>query len=416
MKKLLSLFIALITGITFSAKLYAQEEEPSYGIKFSGFVKSDFFFDSRQTVTAREGHLLLYPANEKLDAAGEDINAQPSFNFLSIQTRLSGNITGPDAFGARTSGKIEGAFFGHTNSDINGFRLRHAFLKLNWEKTELLMGQTWHLMFNAECFPGTVSFNTGVPFHFFSRNPQIRLSHNIGSLKLTGAFAAQRDFSSPGGSQTLRNSAIPEVMGRLLYTSSNEKFMMGLGMSYKNVVPRLQTDSLFKTNQKVDGIIAQGFIKMVTSPLTFKFQGTYAENGYDGLMIGGFAVKQSSDPDPVRDYQEYTTLNNMSIWTDIHTNGKKLQFGLFAGYSQNIGADDEIENLGQISRYSRGSTIASLYRISPRIVFNSNKTRFALEFERTGAAYGKSFDNKGVPQDTKMVANNRILLGAFYFF
>ncbi|MFW5645440.1 MAG: hypothetical protein ACOCZL_05965, partial [Bacteroidota bacterium] len=379
-------------------------------------VKNDFFFDSRQTVTAREGHLLLYPANEQPDKAGEDINAQPSFNFLSIQTRLSGNISGPDAFGAKTSGKIEGAFFGHTNSDINGFRLRHAFMKLSWEKTELLTGQTWHLMFNAECFPGTVSFNTGVPFHFFSRNPQIRLSHNIGSLKLTGAFAAQRDFSCPGGSQMLRNSAVPEIMGRLLYRSSDKKFTAGLGMSYKNVVPRLQTDSLFKTRQKVDGIIAQGFIKMITIPLTFKFQGTYAENGYDGLMIGGFAVKRSSDPDPVRDYQEYTTMNNMSAWTDVHTNGKNFQFGLFAGYSQNLGANGEIENLNQISRYTRGSNIASLYRISPRIILNSNKTRFALELERTGAAYGDSFDKLGVPQNTKMVVNNRILLGAYYFF
>ncbi|MFW5821470.1 MAG: hypothetical protein ACOCWA_09275, partial [Bacteroidota bacterium] len=265
MRKLLLLFIAVLSGITFSTNTNAQEKEPSYGIKFSGFVKNDFFFDSRQTVTAREGHLLLYPANEKLDRAGEDINAQPSFNFLSIQTRLTGNITGPDAFGAKTSGKIEGAFFGHSNSDINGFRLRHAFLKLNWDKTELLMGQTWHLMFNAECYPGTVSFNTGVPFHFFSRNPQIRMSHSIGVLKITAAAAAQRDFSSPGGSQTLRNSAMPELMTRALFTSVNEKFMMGLGMSYKKVVPRLQTDSLFRTNQSVSGIIAQGFVKMTTS-------------------------------------------------------------------------------------------------------------------------------------------------------
>ncbi len=415
MKRHIFLLIAIAAGGIFTTNLHAQQAKPAYGVTFSGFVKNDFFFDSRQTITAREGHLLLYPANEKPDRAGEDINANPSFNFLAIQTRLAGNISGPDAFGAKTSGKIEGAFFGHTNSDINGFRLRHAFLKLNWEKTELLMGQSWHLMFNPECFPGTVSFNTGVPFHFFSRNPQIKLTHSLGPLKIAAALAAQRDFSSPGGSQSLRNSSMPEIMSRITY-SVGQNFLAGIGVSYKQLVPRLHTDSLFRTNQKVSGMVAQGFFKIVTSPATIKFQGTYASNAFDGLMLGGFAVKTSSNPDPVRDYHEYTTLNNLSFWGDILTNGEKVQFGIFAGYSQNLGAEDEIKDLSQISRYSRGADIANLYRISPRVILNSNKTRFALEYERTGAAYGSSFNSKAVPQNTKMIVNNRILMSAYYFF
>jgi hypothetical protein len=415
MKQRLTLLGIVLLLITSGSKTYAQEEEPSYGIKFSGFVKSDFFYDSRQTVAAREGHFLLYPATVKEDLAGSDINAQPSFNFLAIQTRLTGNITGPDAFGAKTSGKIEGAFFGHTNLDVNAFRLRHAFLKLNWESTELLLGQTWHMMFNTECFPGTVSFNTGVPFHFFSRNPQIRLTQSLGGLKISGALAAQRDFASPGGSTVLRNSSMPEAMARISYSADN-KFFIGAGAGYKEVVPRLQTDSLYKTNQSVGGMLAQGFMKIVTSPVTFKVQGTYAENGFDGLMLGGYAIKTSSNPDPVHDYQEYTTLNTGSLWGEIHTNGKKFQVGIFAGYSKALGAEENIQDLSQISMYSRGSNIASLYRISPRVILNSNKTRFALEFERTGAEYGSSFDARGVPQNTTMVVNNRILFAGYYFF
>jgi hypothetical protein len=157
MKK--SLFLVLFSVIL-TATSIAQDNN-SFGIRFSVFVKTDIFWDSRQTVAAREGHFLLYPQNEKLDANDEDINAKANFNMLSIQTRLRGTITGPDALGAKTSGVIEGAFFGHTSGDINGFRLRHAFVKLNWTRTELLVGQYWHPAFVTYCFPGVVSFNTG---------------------------------------------------------------------------------------------------------------------------------------------------------------------------------------------------------------------------------------------------------------
>ena len=410
MKK--SILLLLLTGFVFNIIAQAQEEEPKYGITFTGFVKNDFIFDTRQTVSAREGHFLLYPANVKEDPAGDDINARSSFNYLSIQTRLTGTITGPDAFGAKTSGKIEGAFFGHANSDINGFRLRHAYIKLNWTNTEVILGQYWHLMFVTGCFPGTVSFNTGVPFQYFSRNPQIRISHKVGALTLTGAVATQRDFASPGGSDVLRNALLPDLQGQMSYSSDN--LLLGVGAGYKQLLPHLETDSAYKTDESIGGFTAQSFVKYVTNPVTIKIEGAYAQNGYDGLFIGGFAVKSITDS--LRDYREYTTINTLSLWTDIHTNGKNFQFGIFAGYSKNLGSMDEIDDLSRIVTYTRGSNIAAIYRVSPRFIVNSGKTRFALELEHTGADYSKSYDNKGVPKHGDWVTNNRVLVAAYYFF
>ncbi len=86
----------------------------------TGTTAREFFWDTRQVTTAREGHFLLWPSPIVLDANGVDLNASPSFNFLAVQSRLSGKITGPDAFGAKTSGMIEGAFFGQSAGDING--------------------------------------------------------------------------------------------------------------------------------------------------------------------------------------------------------------------------------------------------------------------------------------------------------
>ena len=167
------LLLVLISN-TFSS---AQEvKDKKFGISLNGFIKMDYMADSRQNVTAREGHFLLFPYAESLDENGDDINASSNFNALAIQTRLTGNITGPDFFKMKTKGVIEGAFFGHSNSDVNGFRLRHAFFTLSNEKIEILMGQYWHPMFVTACYPKTYSFNTGVPFQPFSRNPQIRLS------------------------------------------------------------------------------------------------------------------------------------------------------------------------------------------------------------------------------------------------
>ena len=92
-------------------------------------------------VAAREGHFLLWPSAENLDINGDDINAKANFNMLAIQSRLSMALFGPDALGAKTSGLIEGDFFAQLNDNINLFRLRHAFVKLNWTHIEVLAGQ-----------------------------------------------------------------------------------------------------------------------------------------------------------------------------------------------------------------------------------------------------------------------------------
>ncbi|MFP4527949.1 MAG: hypothetical protein ACLFQX_05315, partial [Candidatus Kapaibacterium sp.] len=146
-------FVFLLSATGLSA-----QSLDDFGIKFSGFVKTDAIFDSRGNTSIREGHFLLYPLPEQLDPNGDDINEHSQFSIFSIQSRLAGTITGPDVLGAKSSGRIEGAFFGSTDATINTFRLRHAFVKLDWENTTFLAGQTWNIMFVEQCFPGVVSF------------------------------------------------------------------------------------------------------------------------------------------------------------------------------------------------------------------------------------------------------------------
>jgi hypothetical protein len=389
----------------------AQQEQPAYGITFSGFVKTDVMYDSRQTESLREGHFLLYPSAPDYDIYGKDANEKPNFNILSIQTRLQGKITGPDALGAKTSGLMEGEFFGTSNSDVSGFRIRHAYMKMDWETSSLLMGQFWHPMFVAEMFPGVVSFNTGVPFQPFSRNPQIRFSHSIDKVKLIVTALSQRDFQSdgPGGlsSSYLRNSVVPNLHAQAQYSGDGN--ILGFGFDYKVLTPRLKTTKNVVANATISSTAFLGYIKVILDPVTVKAEGTYGANLSDHVMLGGYAAKSI---DTTTGIENYSALKSYSFWGEIST-GKELELALFAGYSENLGANDNL--IGTL--YGRGTTIDHILRISPRAVWNIGKVRFTSEYEYTIAAYGKANGlKKGKVENLKEVANGRLLFAAYYFF
>ena len=408
-------FLFLLPFILFS------QEEPGFGIKFSGFVKTDILWDSRQTVDIREGHFLLYPKPVLPDAEGNDINARASFNFLSIQTRLKGDIFGPDALGAKTSGTIEGEFFGMANGNINGFRLRHAFVKLNWTSTELLVGQTWHPLFITSNYPEVISFNTGTPFLVFSRNPQIRVTQDIKGFRLIFTALSQIDFKSTGpigpSSSYLRNSTIPSLNLNLEYSRKNteekKEFLAGIAGNFKRLIPELVTDSGYKTAEGINSFSGTAYLKVGMPKAVFKLAGFYGQNMFDYTMIGGYAAAQYIENEKgVITYRNFTTL---SVWTEIMTTGKKMQGGLFLGWSKNMGAGDIISK-DEKQYYSRGPDIACLYRISPRFVYNAGRFRIAPESEYTVASYGTNNFLDGKVTDPEPVGNLRFLLGVFYFF
>jgi len=418
MKRTLIVALGLIIALAVDA-----QEEQKFGIKFSGFVKNDFFWDSRQTVAAREGHFLLWPTPELLDENGEDINSVASFNFLAIQSRLGATLSGPDAFGAKTSGLIEGDFFAQANANINLFRLRHAFIKLNWTHLEVMAGQFWNPLFVTGCFPGTVSFNTGTPLQSFARNPQLRFTYKTGGISILAAALAQRDYSSVGeiggSSIYLRNSSIPDMHLQVHYNTSEEsdiKLLAGAGMAYKTIVPRTvnitSSGQSYKVNEKVGGITAIAFSKLTTDPVTVKVQVRYGENISDLLAISGFGVTDIVDP--ATGEREYTPLKSMTFWGEVHSNGNP-QVGIFGGITSNNGTKEALATPGT-DIFGRATSIRTLYRISPRIQYNAGKVRLAAEVEYTNAAYGSGFDEFHIPSETTAATNLRVLLAVFYFF
>ncbi len=426
-----TVLLLIVFAVLCPVKSVAQEAEKDFGIKISGYVKNDFFFDTRQTVAAREGHFLLWPSAPLLDATGADINAKPNFNFLAIQSRLSLAITGPDAFGARTSGLIEGDFFAQLDANINLFRLRHALIKLKWTNTELLTGQYWNPLFVTGCFPGSVSFNTGAPLQSFARNPQIRLTQNFGDVQVMLAALAQRDYTSRGpattdntatavSSEYLRNAVVPDLHIQIHYSAKDEEsgmsILAGAGAAYKTIVPRLYatvgTDK-FAVDEKVGGLTVLAFTKLTLKPVTVKLEGRYGENIADVLAVSGFAIKNVENA--TTGLCSYTPLKSTAFWGELHTNGKKVQAGVFGGYLKNLGTKETMSDAGN-TVYGLATNIESLFRLSPRLIFFSGKTQFACEVEYTSVAYGSGFDANYIPSATTRVANTRFLLSAVYSF
>lgn len=419
-KRLASLALALALGLTAAAAPAAAQSDkpaPAFGISFSGFVKTDVFYDTRQTTSVREGHFLLFPKGPSLDPGGADTNAQPSFHILSIQTRLAGRITGPDALGAKTSAFLETEFFGTSDADINGFRLRHAYLKLNWPSSELMIGQFWHPMFVTESFPDVVSFDTGAPFQPFNRSPQVRFTRTFGRVSLAATALAQRDFTSTGpegaSSVYLRNAALPEFNLKLQYAARNDgrktETVAGLGADYMKIAPRTVTSAGYATDESLSGLAAMGFFKRKWARWTWKAEAVWGQNLHHLTMLGGYGVRGVLDE--TRLDWSYAPTAALSLWTEVMTNGATWQTGLFAGYSKNLGSRHEITG----ANYARGFNVDELCRLSPRLVYNAGKMRFAGEVEMTAASYGTP-DLFGKVREARFVRNVRLLLAAYYFF
>lgn len=419
MKKALQavLLTACLAAFTLSAAP-AEEKSPSaFGISFSGYVKTDIFYDSRQTVGVREGHFLLYPKGPDIAPDGSDVNSRPTFHMLSIQTRLAGRITGPGVLGAESSAYIEGEFFGTSESDLNGFRLRHAFAKLNWKRSELMVGQFWHPMFVTESFPDVVSFNTGAPFQPFNRSPQVRFTWSPGRLSVAVTALSQRDFTSTGpegpAATYLRNAALPELNFRAQWSAKNEarrtETLAGVSADFLKIAPRLKTTAGYPADETLGTFAGTLFFKRRWPGLTLKFQAVYGQNLHHLTMLGGYGVRGVTDD--IRLNWNYAPLETLSFWTEVHTNGKTWQTGVFAGYCRNLGATHPVP----LAVYARGADIASLYRISPRLVHNAGKMRLAAEAELTAAAYGAP-DASGRVLGAVYKANLRLLAAVYYFF
>jgi hypothetical protein len=180
-----------------------------------GFVEADAINDSTRSYTDSIGNSLV--------ARNEFIEGQRGRTQFSIRnTRLGFALASPVIGGIRPSAVLEADFFGNqpnppaTSESVYfnspTFRLRHAYLKLEDDYVDLLVGQTYYLFgWQNYFFPSSLEF-LGLPNQAFGRTTQVRLSHTFETHAVSVDIAvaalrpAQADSEIPDGNAGLRFS------------------------------------------------------------------------------------------------------------------------------------------------------------------------------------------------------------------
>lgn len=394
----------------------AVAQKPNFDYSFYGFVRGDYYFNTRSNVEGVDGLFYLYPKNILLDPDGKDLNETPSGSFYTITTRLGLDIKGPDVGKAKTSAKIESDFCGATNLFFL-LRLRQAHVRLDWQNgSSLMLGQAWHPLL-GEVTPTILNISTGAPFQPFNLSPQINYQYAQGGWKLKAAAVYQLMYTSYGpagkGEEYLKNGILPELYGSLDYRKNG--FAVGTGIDMISLKPRLQSSvadgSTYRVDERVTSLSYEVHAEYVYNLLKIAGRTMLASNqGHNNLMGGGYGV---SKRDERTGEQDYTPFKNAVSWLNV-VYGKKLQGLLFVGYAKNLGTTDKLLNTTDL--YGSGLDIDQFVNLSFCMRYVLPHWNIGLEYTNSTARYGDIDTSNGKISNTHGVTNHRLEAAFIYTF
>jgi len=191
-----------------------------------GFAEVDGMWDSTRSFNdGLNNNVIAHPTTQ----AGRNPRLQATIR----NSRLGFKAEAPEFHGIRPSGVLEFDLFGNQPSINSGggspglasgtgatteaayfnnaaFRVRHAYLKIEDDFVDALVGQTYYLLGWQNYFFGATCGFLGLPNELFNRTVQLRLSHNFATDPISvdiaaGAFRpVQRDSAVPDGQAGLR--------------------------------------------------------------------------------------------------------------------------------------------------------------------------------------------------------------------
>jgi len=415
---------------TTNPAISSVSSEKEWDVSLYGFIRTDYIFDSRKSVQVRELNLNLYPLDEaKLATDGDkDQNAVGQSNFLSVASRLGTKVKGPNVWGAKMSGTLEGDFFGNTeasttsNSSIGMFRLRHAFVNMDWSKTSLTLGQTWYPNFIPEVFPGVANFNVGILFNPFGWATQVKIKQSISKeFSIAATAYKEREFTTiaaaatPNQNSATINSSIPTLNAHLQF--KNKNWIAGLQAEYKSVQP-LTVSNGKMSKEKVNSTTLMGYAKYSNDKFSVKAYGITGGDMSNLVMLGGYAGYTTS----TTEVEKYDAIKTTAFWFDIASNGKKIAPGLFFGTTSNGGTGHTLTSGESVKYYARGNSgtrvIDNVWRTSVRVDFKQNKFKVTPELEYTSATWGDLNTNGTGTADANQVkvGNFRSMISCTYTF
>lgn len=407
MKKYILLSLCLMAA----SGSFAQTKD--FKFKFYGQVRTDLYYNSRANQETVDGLFYMYPKDRNRDPDGNDLNSTPNGNFYTLYSRLGVDVAGPQLGNAKTSAKVEMDFRG-TSTSYSVVRLRHAYFNLDWGKSALLLGQTWHPLF-GDVSPQILNLSVGAPFQPFSRAPQIRYRYTNRSFQFTGAAVWQSQYLSQGpvgkSQEYIKKGCIPEV-----YIGANYKgggWLAGAGIEMLSLKPRTEATGengkSYKVNERITTLSYEAHVKYTNTKWFIGAKSVLGSNLTQASGLGGFGIKSV---DERTGKQKYTPIRFSSSWLNV-VYGQKWKPGIFVGYAKNLGTSDALvsEKL-----YGTGTNLDQLMTAGAELTYNVPHWKFGLEYTLSSAWYGSLKQSNGKITDTHAVCNNRIVAVAMFMF
>ena len=397
-----------------AAALSANAQETQF--KWYGFIRNYAVADSRESVYGTEDFFYYLPKDRKI-VDGVDLNADHTFAFAAITSRLGLDVMGYQVEGWKVGAKLEADFYAGV-SGVTGtalFRLRQAYLTLGKNAVSFKIGQAWHPM--AADMPHVFALNTGAPFGPFSRTPQAAMDLKLSNdVTLTAAAIWQMQYTSAGpngaSADYIKYAGTPEVYFGLSYKANG--FTARAGVDVLSIKPRHLNDAgTRKVSDRITTVSPFLYAEYTKGLFSVKAKTIFAQAGEHMNLNGGYGVSAVNTDGS----WEYAPTRNSSSWISF-SYGKKAQVVLFGGYVRNFGTAKDLVGPLYFSKNSF-SNMNRMFRVTPEFIYNLGKVAFGFEYELTGVQYGTfgANDKHGLAtENLHWVRNHRFQLMAKYTF
>lgn len=403
---------SLLVGLLLSLALPLSAQKKNFSYSFYGQVRGDLYVDSRASQEIVDGLFFLYPKDHAYDADGNDLNASPTGSFYLLYSRLGLDVQGPTIGQAKSSLKLEVDFRGY-GSNWALLRIRHAYANLDWGKSAVLIGQTWHSLF-GEVSPQMLNLSTGAPFQPFNRSPQMRYRYQNRGWQLTATALWQLQYLSTGpngkSEEYIKNSCIPEF-----YFGVDRKgngWQVGAGVDVLSIVPRTQNvveEKTYKVSERVTGVSGELHAKFQNKDWFIAAKTLYATNLAHTCMLGGYGVTAI---DPRTGEQDYAPYHHATTWLNV-VYGKKWKPGLFVGYLKNLGANTPLVG----GSYGVGLEVDQLFTTNWQLSYNLPHWKLGVEYAPSLAWFGTIDEaDGGRVRSNHHVTNHRAVATMIYLF
>ncbi len=441
--------VLLIIAVALCAFGSASAQEPKNNFKLYGFIRNYFTYDSRESVSGT-GDLFYYMPKDVKMVDGMDVNAQSSFRYLSLTSRLGMDVTGYNIGNVHFGAKVEGDFYSGLasasgadagdffpgNSKIGGTataRLRQAYATVTWKELPmgagkasvgLKIGQAWHPM--GADMPHSFDLEASAPFGPFSRTPLVQMDANLGdNWIVSGAAIWQMQYNSNGpvGSSPIymKYGKVPELYAAVGYQTNGLLFRVGA--DFLSIKPRVYGEldgKKVEVSDRHSSLLYYAYMQYSYKNFGLKAKTTFGQGGeHLNLMSGYVKVAENADGS-----WEYAPLRSSSSWMTL-SYGKKWQGVLFLGYMKTLGLADAVSApvaKGDVYFCTNGfSNLNQIYRITPQLIYNIGKMNIGLEYQFTDVQYGDYKDGKlneyaMAVDNLHWVSNHRVNLMVKYNF